>query len=174
MKLLATIMIALCGLASMPAHAADTATKDSGAQAFEHLKSLAGEWESTGKDGQKSRATYEVISGGSAVVEHFVDGARGETNAMLTVFHLDGGRLLLTHYCMAHNQPRMQAESFDPATSEVRFAFLDATGMSSPAAGHMHSASYRFTDANHFTTVWQFVEAGKPKFTETVEYTRVR
>ena len=142
--------------------------------AFNRLKTLAGEWESKSPDGNTARLRYQVVSGGSAVVEHFVDDRMGEANAMVTVYYLDGGRLLLSHYCMAGNQPRMQAEAFDASTGELRFGFLDATGLASPGAGHMHNARLRFVDADHFTTQWEFVEAGKSKFTESAEYSRVR
>jgi hypothetical protein len=141
--------------------------------AFARLKGLAGEWESKNAKGT-SHIRYEVISGGSAVAEHFESDALGSGNAMLTVYYLDGNQLVLTHYCMARNQPHMQAESFDNATGELRFEFAGATGLSSPEAGHMHSASFRFIDADHFSTDWQFFENGKPKFNEAVQYTRVR
>jgi hypothetical protein len=142
--------------------------------AFAQLKSLAGEWESKAPDGSKSRTRYEVISGGAAVVERFESDALGASNAMVTVYYLDGDHLRLTHYCMAKNQPRMQAESFNPSTGELRFAFLDATGLSSAEAGHMHNATIRFVDADHFAADWQFFEGGKPKMTESVQYTRMR
>jgi hypothetical protein len=145
-------------------------TADSSA-AFAQLKSLAGDRESKAPDGKKSYARDEVISGDSAVVEQSDE--MGPANAMVTVYSLDADCLRLTHDCMAHNQPRMQAESFDPSTGELRFAFLDATGMSDPEAGHMHNATFRFVDANHLTADWQFLEGGKPKMTESLQYTRV-
>jgi len=154
--------------------AAETPNATDSAAAFAQLKSLAGEWESKSPDGNKSHARYEVVSGGSAVVEHFESDALGPTNAMVTVYYLDGDHLRLTHYCMAQNQPRMQAESFDKFTGELRFAFLDATGLSSPDSGHMHNATFRFVDADHFAADWQFFEGGKPKMTESLQYTRVR
>jgi hypothetical protein len=141
--------------------------------AFAQIKSLAGEWE--GKDANgTSHLRYEVVSGGSAVLERFENEQMGPANAMVTVYYLDGGHLRLTHYCMAKNQPRMQAESFDAGAGELRFGFLDATGMSSAEAGHMHNAAFHFVDANHFASNWQFFEGGKPKFDESVQYTRVK
>ena len=149
------------------------ASKGNDTAAFAQLKSLAGNGESKSDKGT-SRVQYEVVSGGSTVVERFESTELGPGNAMLTVFYLDGDHLQLTHYCMAKNQPHMRAESFDGATGELRFAFVNATGLSSPEAGHMHNASFRFIDADHFATNWQFYEGGKPKFSEAVQYTRVR
>ena len=48
---------------------------------------------------------------------------------MLTLYHRDGNRLVLTHYCMAGNQPRMQAKPFDAGANELAFEFLDATDL---------------------------------------------
>jgi hypothetical protein len=154
--------------------ASDTPNAKDAAAAFAQLKSLAGDWESKAPDGSKSHARYEVVSGGSAVVEHFESDAMGPANAMITVYYLDGDHLRLTHYCMAHNQPRMQAESFDRSAGELRFVFLDATGLSGPEAGHMHNATFRFIDADHFTADWQFFDGGKPRMTESMQYNRVR
>lgn len=142
--------------------------------AFTKLQSLAGTWEGTAQDGSKSRVQYELIAGNSAVVERFVNDKMGAENAMVTVYYLDGDRLLLQHYCMAKNQPRMKAGAFDTTGNELRFEFLDATGLPNPQAGHMHSATIHFTDANHIGQEWQFFENGKQKFTETLLYTRVR
>jgi hypothetical protein len=144
-----------------------------GQAAFERMKSLAGDWEGPAAKAGKAHLRYEVVSGGSAVLEHFESDAMGPANAMVTMYYLEGDHLQLTHYCMAKNQPHMQAESFDSATGELRFAFVSATGLSSPEAGHMHNATFRFTDADHISQDWEFFQGGKPKFTESVQYTRV-
>ena len=94
--------------------------------------------------------------------------------AMLTVYYMDGDRLLLTHYCMAGNQPRMQAKTFNPETGELEFQFLDATNLASPGAGHMHNVRIRVADRDHLSSAWDFYENGQLKHTETAEYTRVR
>lgn len=137
--------------------------------AFARLRNLAGQWESQGK-GPHARITYEVVSGGNAVLER-------ESNAgmpdMITVYYVDGARLLLTHYCMVGNEPRMQARSYNPQTGELQFEFLDITNLASPAGGHMHDARLRLIDNDHIASTWEFYENGKPKFTETAAYTRV-
>ncbi len=138
--------------------------------AFSRLKSLVGEWEANTSSG-KAHLSYELVSGDTALLER--DSSDAMPN-MVTLYTVDGGRLLLTHYCMAGNQPRMQAKAFNPATGELEFQFLDATNLSSPGAGHMHNAKIRIVDNSHMISEWQFYENGKPKFSEHAEYTRIR
>jgi len=92
---------------------------------------------------------------------------------MLTLYHRDGDRLVLTHYCMAGNQPRMQARPYDAAARELAFEFDGASNLASPSAGHMHSTKIRFVDARHIDTEWQFYENGAPTMVERARYTRV-
>jgi len=141
----------------------------SDAAAFARLKTLVGEWEANTQMG-KAHLSYELIAGGTALVEKET-GEKMPT--MLTVYHLDGDRLILTHYCMAGNQPRMRARTFDAASGQLEFEFLDATNLA-PGGGHMHSAKIQFVDNDHVKTEWAFYEAGAQKFTEGAEYTRVR
>lgn len=138
-------------------------------EAFSRLKSMAGEWQADTQMG-KARLQIQLIAGGTSIVERETGEKMPE---MLTVYHLDGNRLLLTHYCMAGNQPRMQARGFNPETGEVRFEFLDGTNMKADA-GHMHNASMRLAGNDHLVTSWEFYENGKSKMTEKAEYTRVR
>lgn len=138
--------------------------------AFDRLKQLAGDWDSTSSKGEVSHLRYTVTANGSALEERF----SGKPGEMLTVYTLDGDRILLTHYCIAHNQPRMAATNLDPASGDYRFEFVELAGAAGESAGHMHSATIHIVDANHFQTTWTFYENGKAKFTETSEYTRVR
>lgn len=144
-----------------------------GAAAFERLKGLVGVWEVTQPAGKKATVRYELTAGGSALYEHYSDSSMGSGNEMITMYHLDSGRLLLTHYCMAGNQPRMQLKRFDPAKGELDFDFLDATGLPDESAGHMHRAQFRIVNEDRFTSRWEFVENGKPTFDELQELTRV-
>jgi hypothetical protein len=68
------------------------------------LKTLAGEWR--GKidkrgEGDPIVVTNKVTTSGHAVVETFVPGSEHE---MVTVYHLDRDKLVLTHYCAADNR----------------------------------------------------------------------
>ena len=161
------VKIVLLSLAMASAAAAQTPSSNAQA-AFERLKQLQGEWQATTPDGKSEHLSYRLIAADSAIEERY----SGQHGSMLTVYTLDGDHVLLTHYCMAHNQPRMTATALK--NDELDFQFLDATGMATPDAGHMHNASFHFTDTNHFSTTWHFVENGKEKFTEEIQFARLR
>jgi hypothetical protein len=149
MKAMRVVLLTLFALSATFAFAESDAQK-----AFTKLKSLEGIWEGKAPEGQPMKVIYHVISGGSAVMSQ-----AGE-DSMVTVFHLDGDRLLMTHYCGAGNQPRMVATlSQDGKTME--FKFLDATNLATPQTGHMHHALFTFADTNHHTEQWTFARDGK-------------
>jgi hypothetical protein len=128
-------------------------------KSFAQLKSLAGSWEGKGPDGMPLEVSYKVMSGGSAVMSEIT--AHGSN--MLTVFHLDGpNKLIMTHYCSAGNQPRMQG-SMSADGKSLTFDFLDATSLASADAGHMHHLTIAVPDPNHHTEEWTFVDHGKEK-----------
>jgi len=146
-----------------------TNTVDSNA-AFERLKGLVGKWQAETSMG-KAVIEVELIAGGNTLLERETV---GEMPPMITVYHLDGNRLLLTHHCMLGNQPRMQARAFNRETGELKFEFLDVTNLAGANAGHMRNARFRFVNANNFVSEWDFYENGQRKSTETFNYTRVR
>jgi hypothetical protein len=87
--------------------AAKSQTPITSKAAFEKLKGLAGEWR--GAEGEKDKrypatVTYRTTSGGSAVVETIFPGSDQE---MVTLYHLEGDKPVLTHYCMLANPPKM-------------------------------------------------------------------
>ena len=165
------ILMASLVLASMTATAAGPKAEPmSAAEAFSRLKTLAGDWEGDSQMG-KVHLNIQLIAGGTSLVERETGEKMPE---MMTVYYVDGDRLLLTHYCMAGNQPRMQARSFNPETGEVAFEFLDATNLTTPSAGHMHNAKIRIADHDHLVTEWEFYENGQKKMSEAAQYTRVR
>ena len=149
----------------------NTANPSSAAAGFERLKALAGTWQVDGQMG-KAQSTYEVVANGSTVIERFT--MDGTSSPMVTAYHLDGDKLELTHYCMAGNQPSMVAKGMDPATGEIVFDFASVSNLTDPNGKYMHNATYKLVDNDHFTTAWTLYENGKPKFTETSQYTRVK
>lgn len=123
-------------------------------KAFDKLKTLTGTWEGAAPDGTPARITYRVASGGSALL------AEIDEASMITVFHLDGDRLIMTHYCGAGNQPRMVGK-LSPDGKSIAFDFLDVTNLSSPEAGHMHHAVFTMADANNHSESWTYRAKGQ-------------
>lgn len=125
--------------------------------AFDKIKALEGEWIGTA-EGMSSKMSYKVVSDGSAVL--LVMEGHGPGDEMMTIFHPDGERLMLTHYCSAKNQPRMKfVKGDDP--NVLRFEFLDATNLADPKIGHMVGLTLKLLDANHHIQEWTYSEAGK-------------
>lgn len=144
------------------------------AAAFEKLKALEGDWNSYSTKGWSGDMSLRVIARGSAIVatSHFEEAHPGET--MLSVFHLDGDRLLLTHYCVARNQPRLEATELSPDLSTITFTFRDATNLASRDAGHMDKAVYRFGATDAFTSRWTWYQKGKETWMEEIQYRRAK
>jgi len=141
------LLIVLAASFAFAASAANTS--------FEQLKSLGGSWEGKGSNGEPVQVSYRVTSNGSALMSEI----KGKED-MISMFNLDGERLLMTHYCAVGNQPRMVA-SPSPDGKTITFQFLDATNLATPDAGHMNRLFISMADANHHTEEWVYNDHGK-------------
>jgi hypothetical protein len=128
--------------------------------AFEKVKGLAGEW--TGAvdsrdSGKAVTVVYRVTSSGNAVVETLFPGSDHE---MITVYHLDGDKLVLTHYCTVGNQPRMTlAKASTPG--ELSFDFAGGSNVKPKRDKHMHAMRMKFEGPNALNCEWDFFADGK-------------
>jgi hypothetical protein len=154
-KLLLTIHILILAALAITT----TASAQTDAQkAFTAIKNMPGTWEGKTADGRAVRVDFKVTAGGSAVMSEIM--GHGPED-MISMFHLDGpDRLILTHYCGAGNQPRMQA-SVSPDGKTITFTFFDATNLAAPDAGHMQRMTLTMIDENHHTEEWVFADHGK-------------
>jgi hypothetical protein len=126
---------------------------------FDLMKSLSGNWEGKSSIGGSVQVSYRLTSGG-VIISEMRSEVQGKSEDMISMIHMDGDRVLLTHYCSAGNQPRMQA-SMSPDGRTITFAFVDATNLASPADGHMDHVIFTFIDANHHTEEWHYLDHGK-------------
>ncbi|MHB8525778.1 MAG: hypothetical protein ACYDD2_06425, partial [Candidatus Acidiferrales bacterium] len=85
-----TLAIAVCFGCAGTASARTPQAPANAVQAFATLKTLAGRWKATTAKG-KASATYQLVSGGTAVLERMKMAGEQE---MITVYYLDGNRLL--------------------------------------------------------------------------------
>ena len=127
-------------------------------KSFDQLKSLAGSWEGT-MDGKPMQISLRVTSMGNALLHEMT--IAGKPDEPITMFYVDGDRLLLTHYCDAGNRPRMAA-TMTPDGKAVDFHFLDVANFNSKQGGYMQHAVFTTVDANHHTEDWTFLAQGKP------------
>ena len=134
-------------------------------KSFDQLKALAGTWEgrvttvppAPDISGKAMQVTLRVTSMGNAILHEMTGGGRPDDP--ITMLYLDGGRLMLTHYCDAGNRPRMTGSASADGKS-VDFEFLDVAG--STEYGHMHHAVFTPIDADHHTEEWTFMQGDKP------------
>jgi hypothetical protein len=169
-KILIAAVIYLLAAVIAPSARAAVSPEDARA-AYARLQSLAGEWRSKSTKGWTESLSFTLVGKGSALLElsHFADTPQ---EAMATVFHLDGGRLLLTHYCEAKNQPRLVATEVSDGGRVIIFSFLDGTGLDEHP-GHMHAVRLRIVDADHVTSQWSFFRDGKEQWMEEIVSERV-
>ena len=73
------------------------------------------------------------------------------------MYHLDGGRLRMTHYCAAGNQPRLELTS---GGNPLTFTFLDATNVST-GQPVIVKLVLRMTDKDHMVQEWTSRQNGK-------------
>ena len=139
---------------------------------FQRLTALQGEWIGASTKGWSDTSKFTTIAGGSVVVQTSFDAHPGET--MMTMFHLDGSRVMLTHYCVAKNQPRLVATESSPDGRTFTFTFHDVTGIPSREEGHMDKAVFTFEDEDHFTSRWTWYQNGTERWMEEIRYQRRR
>jgi opacity protein-like surface antigen len=168
MKKIASVAFSLLLLGSVAAAASPDQPVDAQA-AFAKLKTLAGQWQAETPKG-KAQVSYELIAGGSVLVER--DSMPGE-GSMITAYHLDGDQLVLTHYCMAGNQPHMVAQRFDAGSGELEFVLNGGANLNA-GPGHMQNARFHLISANRLDAEWNFLKHDNTRVTEDLHYTRVK
>ena len=139
--------------------------------AFGRFVALAGDWVAA-EDGEMTKkgdlvARYHVTGAGSAVVEDIFPGT---PHAMTTVYFLDGSDLVLTHYCMSKNQPRMRAKA--TSSPKVAFTFDGGTNLNPKRDRHMHQATFEFLSQDELISTWIEFAEGKAAMTITMHLVR--
>ena len=128
------LAVSLFGLLLCVQHSLVLAAETTSQAAFEQLKSLAGDWRST-REGSATVVNYRMVANGTTLVETWT---MSPTRQSMTVYTLDGDRLLATHYCPQGNAPRLQLTHTD-AEGAHHFLFLDGANLQDPAGFHEHA-----------------------------------
>lgn len=129
--------------------------------ALEKLKKLAGTWVATDKDGKPTGEVVSVIkvtAGGSAVHETLFP---GQPHEMISVYTAEGPDVLMTHYCVLGNQPRMKADAKSPS-NQIVFQFAGGGNLDPKKDKHMHEATLTIVDDDHIELAGCAWENGAP------------
>jgi hypothetical protein len=136
---------------------------------FENLKVLVGTWEGKstmdGKE-QKTKVTYELTSGGTALVEKLMAGTPSE---MTTVYANRGNDINVTHYCMLGNQPQMKLKKAGNGVFD--FEMQGTQGISSKDEMHMHAIKLT-VQGNKLKQEWTNYDHNKKGEVSIFEFTK--
>jgi hypothetical protein len=139
---------------------ANNAAAPSDAQkAFDQMKTLAGSWQGTIM-GISIDVTIRLTSSGTAILQEANTAGGRPPNHEITMFYVEGDRLLATHYCDGGNRPRFEGKlSPDGKTSE--FNLLDVAG--GTQGGLVKRMAFTIIDANKHVVEFTFIKPdGKP------------
>jgi hypothetical protein len=123
------------------------------ADAFAHLKALAGTWSGHAMtpDGPPASVSYRLTAGGTAVMETLF----GDTpHEMLTVYTLNGNDIVATHFCLADNQPVMKLDKAQSTPDRLVFSFVSVAGEHAKDHPHVHNGYLHFIGNEQLEAMW--------------------
>src|SRR5579883_298113 len=173
--------IVLGGLLGLARAGEDAGAKDGvdAKAAFARLKNLAGTWKGQILSAHKQEhadthapeptATYRLTGAGSALVETQFPGTGHE---MVSVYHLDGEDLCMTHYCAVGNQPRVKLDRVHSRADHLIFVFDGGTNLNPKKDMHIHGLEVTFHPDGRVTSAWEGYQGGKPAGTTSFVMTR--
>jgi hypothetical protein len=152
--------------------------------AFAMLKELAGTWKAdiraTGEAAKKGEehkdqhggqptVVFKLTGAGSAVVETQFP---GHPHEMVSVYHLDGDDLRMTHYCAAGNQPRLKLDRAHSRPVHLVFVYDGGSNLDPKKDMHIHGLAVTFHDDGRVTSDWEGYTGGKSAGTASFVMTR--
>ena len=158
--LIRTLMptLLICLLASATVFTQDNPPKSASAQsdakkAFEKLKTLTGSWQGTVM-GMSVNVTIRLASSGTAILHEATGDGKRPPNHEITMFYVDGDRLLATHFCDGGNRVRWEGK-MSPDGKRIEFSFLDVAG--GTRGGLAKDMVFTMIDADKHAIVLNFI-----------------
>jgi hypothetical protein len=170
-----TVLCLACALVATAATRGDDKADTKGVDAktaFARIKNLAGTWncrisgahqaddnkDKAAHHASDSTVVYKLTGAGSALVETQFPGSDHE---MVSVYHLDGDELRMTHYCAAGNQPRVKLDRASSTPTHLIFAFDGGSNLNAQKDMHIHGLEITFHDDGKVTSDWEAYAGGK-------------
>ena len=133
-------------------------------EAFSKLKTLKGTWNNKVSEaehhepGADTKVIYRLTGAGSALVETDFPESGHE---MVSVYHLDGEDLRLTHYCAAGNQPRLKLDRASSSPTRFVFVFDGGSNLDPAKDMHIHGMVMTFEKEGAVDAAWEGYTGGK-------------
>jgi hypothetical protein len=161
-KILRALLICLVvamGFGTSVAQTNNAAAPSDAQKMFDQMKAMEGSWHGTIM-GISIDVTIRLASSGTAILHEATTAGGRPPNHEITMFYVDGDRLLATHYCDGGNRARFEGKmSPDEKTSE--FNLLDVAG--STKGGLVKRMVFTTIDANKHVVEFTFIKPdGKP------------
>lgn len=137
-----------------PASKPTPAAQSDAQKAFEQMKTLAGSWKGSIM-GISIDVTIRVASSGTVILHEANTESGGPPKHEITMFYVEGDRLLATHYCDAGNRARFEGK-MSPDAKTTEFNFLDVTG--STRGGLVKRLVITTIDANKHVVEFTFMK----------------
>jgi hypothetical protein len=155
--LMPTLLICLLAPAAV-VFAQDNPPKTVSAQsdakkAVEKLKTLTGSWQGAVM-GMSVNVTIRLASSGTAILHEATGDGKRPPNHEITMFYVDGDRLLATHFCDGGNRVRWEGK-MSPDGKTIEFSFLDVAG--GTRGGLAKDMVFTIIDADKHAIVLNFI-----------------
>ena len=161
LKILPVLVIFLVVAMGRGTSAAQTMSQSNNAAApsdaqkvFDQMKILAGSWQGTIM-GISINVTIRLASSNTAILHEATTEGGRPPNHEITMFYLDGDRLLATHYCDGGNRARFEGK-ISPNGKASEFNLLDVAG--STKGGLVKRMVFTPIDANKHVVEFIFIK----------------
>lgn len=154
--LAATLALAGCSQSKMKV--VSVASAQERAATLDQVKALEGTWVGKDEKGvEEVKAVFTVGAAGSAVREVMFPGTAHEMTNMYT---MDGGQLLMTHYCAMANQPHLRSVKSSPGRIEL--VADSVSNFTSADEMYMGKLTLVMPDKDTLIEEWGSMKDGKP------------
>jgi hypothetical protein len=143
--------------------------------AFTQLKTMAGTWKNKVSEADEhghpedGKVIYRLTGAGSALVETDFPESNHE---MVSVYHLDGDDLRMTHYCAAGNQPKLKLDRASSTPTRFVFVFDGGTNLDPAKDMHIHAMTMTFQKEGEVECAWEGYAGGKKAGTTRFQLNR--